>query len=98
MEKLDETLGPWAVSGPALDLAARALADRTWRTRMRRKLRADRADLEAVLSERGFNLLGGTDLFVLVETAQAKALCEYLAKQRILVRQLSAKHDRVRFG
>ncbi|EFL90674.1 threonine-phosphate decarboxylase CobD [Ahrensia sp. R2A130] len=97
-DKLDETLGPWSVSGPALDLAARALSDRTWRTRMRRKLKADRDDLEATLKERSFRLLGGTNLFVLVETSQSKALAEHLAGHRILVRQFSAKPDWVRFG
>ncbi|MEM1316704.1 MAG: threonine-phosphate decarboxylase, partial [Pseudomonadota bacterium] len=52
VERLEETLGPWAVSGPALDVAARALADRTWRVRMRRKLRADREELESALLDR----------------------------------------------
>ncbi|MEM1371848.1 MAG: threonine-phosphate decarboxylase CobD [Pseudomonadota bacterium] len=97
-EKLDEALGPWAVSGPALDLAARALADRTWRTRMRRKLKADRQDLDTILVEHGLKILGGTDLFVLIENTQAKAFAEHLAEQRILVRQFSAKPDWVRMG
>ena len=40
LEQLENRLGPWAVSGPALRVGAAALSDPTWAQNTRRRLRA----------------------------------------------------------
>ncbi|MEM9731982.1 MAG: threonine-phosphate decarboxylase CobD [Pseudomonadota bacterium] len=97
-EKLDERLGPWAVSGPALHAAALALADRKWQQRTRKRLAAGRAQLEDVLKDNGLDVLGGTDLFVLAAHGDAAALAQHLAQHHILVRPFPAKAEWLRFG
>lgn len=96
--RLDERLGPWAVSGPALHGAAEALGDRKWQNRTRKKLAASRSDLETVLGEQGFEIIGGTDLFVLTAHDEAAAIADHLAQHHILVRPFPAKPHWLRFG
>ncbi|WP_407050288.1 threonine-phosphate decarboxylase CobD [Methyloraptor flagellatus] len=90
--------GPWAVSGPAITLGGRALADRVWLDAATRRLEADRARLEALLTGAGLAIVGGTPLFVLARTADATSLFERLAHRGILVRPFPARPDWLRFG
>ena len=57
-QTLRDTLGPWAVSGPALDIGARALEDVAWAVATRARLAADAARLDDLT---GWPLVGGTD-------------------------------------
>nr|WP_207160459.1 aminotransferase class I/II-fold pyridoxal phosphate-dependent enzyme [Rhodospirillum rubrum] len=94
-------LGPWAVSGPALALGARAEADELWRAGQRRRLARLAVKLDGVLSRAGLVGLGGTDLFRLVEVpAGTRALdwFEGLAAQGILVRPFADAERALRFG
>ncbi|MEL6784232.1 MAG: threonine-phosphate decarboxylase CobD [Pseudomonadota bacterium] len=97
-ERLNERLGPWAVSGPALHAATTALADKKWQLRTRKKLAEGRMQLERVLKNNGLTILGGTDLFVLAQYAHAQELAQHLAQNHILVRPFPAKPDWLRFG
>ena len=97
-ERLRDALGPWAVGAPALAVAAGALRDRTWTVRQRRVLAERRVALERVLEERGFALLGGTDLFVLAAHRDAARTNRRLLFERVLVRAFPAEPDRLRFG
>ena len=81
--RLRETLGPWAVSGPALHLGATALADADWARQTRARLAEDAARLDALMQIAGARVLGGTTLFRLFEVDDAAAWQTRLARHRI---------------
>jgi len=91
-------LGPWAVSGPALTIAAAAYGDADWIGAERLRLDRAAADLDRVLTGAGLHVVGGTSLFRLVEDANAPAIHEGLARAGVLVRAFDAVPDRLRFG
>lgn len=97
-ERLDESLGPWSVSGPALSLGTKALSDRRWQSRARRRLSSLRVSLESILTRHGFTILGGTDLFVLVEHSRADSIAEHLLHHHILVRRFPEQPHWLRIG
>jgi cobalamin biosynthetic protein CobC len=88
---LAAALGPWAVSGPALALAAGGLAATAWLHRQRERLRAEAVALDALLARHGLPVVGGTPLFRLARAADAPALAERLAARGVLVRTFA--HD-----
>ncbi len=79
-------LGPWAASGPAMLIGARALADDAWIGAMRERLAAESAALDAILGRAGLSVTGGTLLFRLINAPRAWALYEHLGQRGILVR------------
>ena len=91
-------LGPWAVSGPAMDIGRRALADADWIARTRGRLAAMRLKLDEVVSAAGLNLVGGTDLFRLAETPAARDLHRRLGEAGILVRSFEHHPHWLRVG
>lgn len=95
---LRRALGPWAVAGPAVAVAIRAFADGAWIAATRARLATDRDRLAALLAEHGFAILGGTDLFVLVETPDAARWYAHLARHGILVRAFAEFPRWLRFG
>jgi cobalamin biosynthetic protein CobC len=95
---LREALGPWAVSGPALEIGARALADTAWLDRSRARLVSDAARLDAMLGRGGLTLIGGTPMFRLMRHMQAPAVFEALARAGILTRPFADKPTWLRFG
>ncbi|PWB90155.1 threonine-phosphate decarboxylase [Methylocystis sp. MitZ-2018] len=96
--KLRAALGPWAVSGPALAIGARALADDTWRANAARASAGDAARLDALLTQAGFHIMGGTTLFRLAAHPQAARCFAHLAARGILTRAFAGKSDWLRFG
>ncbi|MEM8646921.1 MAG: threonine-phosphate decarboxylase CobD [Pseudomonadota bacterium] len=101
-EALSETLraefGPWAISGPALTIAARALSDETWCQETRTRLASDAARLDAALAEAGFDVVGGTDLYRLIHSEKAQNLYAHLRALKIHVRRFSDHLNWLRFG
>ena len=97
-EAVQSMQGPWAVSGPALEIGAQALADSGWVSATRKRLKKERNTLEAGLKQSGLQLVGGTDLFVLARHFQAKHIWRELANRHILVRRFDYQHDWLRFG
>ncbi len=97
-EKLAAMLGPWAVSGPALELGLIALADQPWQGAMRARLSGEAARLDRLLAVNGIAVIGGTSLFRTVELDAAAALFDWLGRQGILVRRFDADARRLRFG
>jgi cobalamin biosynthetic protein CobC len=91
-------LGPWSVSAPALIIGAAALSDHTWADAQRSELNAMSQRLDALLQAAGFRLVGGLPLFRLVHHADARALHEKLARNRIWCRSFDEFPDRLRFG
>ena len=96
--RLSAALGPWAVSGPALAVGAKALADAAWIERTRRRLAKAAKRLDAILTGAGFEIVGGTSLFRLARTPAAQALFHHLGRAGILTRVFAEQRDWLRFG
>ena len=97
-EALADKLGPWAVSTPALDIGRAALNDTTWQMTTRARLIADAAKLDNLLRVAGLVLMGGTDLYRLVETEDADTLYHSLGQAGILIRTFPTHPRWARFG
>ncbi len=97
-ERLREELGPWAVSGPAIDIACAVLADDQWLATASRRLASAAAQLDAILNRAGFTSLGGTALFRLCSHPRAALVVDALACQGIHVRTFERQPSWVRFG
>jgi len=95
---IEAQLGPWAVSGTALEYGCHALADDAWRAETRTSLRAQAASLDEALSAAGIPPSGGTDLFRFVRHADAQAIFAHLGGQGILVRRFADRPDQIRIG
>lgn len=95
---VETRLGPWAVSGPALFVAAEALADHAWQADMRRKLMNDAARLHALLRHAGVTVFGGTSLFCLVRDPHAQALYLHLGGHGIITRCFDERPGDLRIG
>jgi len=91
-------LGPWAVSGPALAVGARALADSAWIERTRARLDKSARRLDAMLRNLALPVVGGTSLFRLVQTPAAKPLFQHLGQSGIWVRVFAEHPKWLRFG
>ncbi|WP_417693079.1 threonine-phosphate decarboxylase CobD [Roseibium sp.] len=91
-------LDSWAISGPALAIGTKALSDTSWRQAMQVQLSKEMDSLMSVLSSNGLDIIGHTPLFVLTETANATALHQALARQRIWTRRFDHSPTRLRFG
>jgi cobalamin biosynthetic protein CobC len=96
--RLRDELGPWAVSGPALAIGRRALADGAWLRATANRLDADGRRLVALLTAAGFEIVGGTPLFRLGSHPQAPRLVESLARQGLHVRAFAGQDSWLRFG
>jgi cobalamin biosynthetic protein CobC len=95
---LSVRVGPWAVSGPALEIGARALADGDWLDRAARRLSVDSERLDGLLVSAGFSILGGTPLFRLARHDDVPAVVRQLGLAGIHVRAFFLQPDRLRFG
>ncbi len=93
-----DVLGPWAVSGPALTIADVALQDEAWIEATREALRQGRQQMDDLFAEAGVAVIGGTDLFRLVEDERAPALHAHLAAAGILTRIFDYAPHWIRFG
>ncbi len=96
--RIREELGPWAVSGPALEIGRRALADDAWLSAARERLLADGARLDELLRTAGFASVGATPLFRLARHDDVPAVVERLGRQGIHVRAFSRQPQWLRFG
>ena len=67
--RLAAMLGPWAVSGPALAVGTKALADAAWIEWTRRELAHEAQRLDTLLTGAGLVVVGGTSLFRLARAA-----------------------------
>jgi cobalamin biosynthetic protein CobC len=97
-ESLTRRLGPWAVSGPAIEIGARALADQAWISDMQETLSFQSRRLNEMLVAHKLSIAGGTDLFTLIETEQAPALYTAFGQAGILVRRFEEPTNWLRIG
>ena len=91
-------LGPWPISGPAVEIGTSALADRAWREAAEQRLALDVTRLDGMLRESGMTVTGGTLLFRLAEHPDAATLFRRLGEAGILVRSFDYRPDWLRFG
>jgi cobalamin biosynthetic protein CobC len=96
--RLRAALGAWPISGPAIAIGSRALADSDWLDATRARLAKDRARLDALLERAGFRILGGTPLFSLAGCEDASPAFKRLLAAGILARPFAGAPDRLRFG
>ena len=95
---LRAALGPWPVSGPAIAIGVRALADSDWLDKMHARLGKDQARFDGLLRGTDWRTIGGTRLFRLAAHADARTAFERLLAAGILARPFAGAPDWVRFG
>ncbi|MEM8654537.1 MAG: threonine-phosphate decarboxylase CobD [Pseudomonadota bacterium] len=81
--RLRDMLGPWPVSGVALDIGAAALNDPGWADHTRTRLAQDAARLDTLMTAQGAQVAGGTSLFRLYDVGEAAAWQDRLARAHI---------------
>jgi cobalamin biosynthesis protein CobC len=96
--RISATFGPWAVSGPALTIGAKALADAPWIEKTRMRLAKTAGKLDTLLRAADLKIIGGTSLFRLVDTPAADELFDHLGRAGILVRMFPERAGWLRFG
>jgi cobalamin biosynthetic protein CobC len=95
---LDSMLGPWPVSGPAIEIGRRALFDRNWAGETIARLTRDALRLDMLAKEAGWMMVGGTPLFRLYETGAGRAAQTRLAGSKIWSRIFMNRPGWLRLG
>jgi cobalamin biosynthetic protein CobC len=95
---LRSALGPWAVSGPAIETGRKALRDREWLEAARSARATDARRLDALLSSLADAPLRGTILYRLLESLLAPELFRVLGEHGIWVRRFQYSSPLLRFG
>ncbi|MBP2238344.1 cobalamin biosynthetic protein CobC [Sinorhizobium kostiense] len=96
LEPFRDWLGPWAVSGPALSIAAKLMEGDT--QAIAKCILERKAGLDAVLEGAGFEIIGGAGLFALIEHECAHHIHRALCEARILTRRFDYNPSWLRFG
>jgi cobalamin biosynthetic protein CobC len=96
--RLRAALGPWSVSGPAIEIARRALEDSEWLACAGVRLQQEAARLDRLLMTAGFDVVGGTPLFRLAQREKADAVFSQLCRAGILARPFLTRPDWLRLG
>lgn len=91
-------LGSWPLSSAALVIGTAAYRDRAWIGSMRSILPGQAASLDAVLAHHGLEPFGACPLFRLIETTDAAALFDRLARHSILTRPFDENRRWLRVG
>jgi cobalamin biosynthesis protein CobC len=91
-------LGPWPVSGSAIKIGIKAISDRPWLAAAKQRLFNDVARLDGMLRKAGLTIVGGTLLFRLVESTEARDLFHRLGEAGILVRGFAYHPGWLRLG
>jgi len=92
--QLDDLLGPWAVSGPAQQVALAALRDRGWQDATQQRLARDGERLRALLPAGA----SGTPLFHWWPESRPEAFHEHMARRAIWVRLFRDAARGIRIG
>jgi len=95
---LREAVGPWPVSGPALQVGAEALGDQAWAVATRVRLVADAERLDRLLVAKGARVLGGTTLFRLYAVEDAALWQDRLARGHVWSRRFDYAPGWLRLG
>ena len=98
IERLRTFIGPWPVSGPALQLGFNALSDSSWLASAKRISAGQAQRLRAALLASGATIIGGTPLFQLIELDSAERLFGHLGRRGIHVRRFDYNKSWLRIG
>ena len=93
-----QALGDWPICGPAVAIGTAAYRDVEWQTMQRARVRSAALRLDALLTQAGFAIAGGTALFRLARCVDANAAFVHLASRGILTRPFSSDPTLLRFG
>lgn len=96
--KLAAASGPWPISGAAIAIGCRALRDDAWAKATSARLARDCNRLDEMAQSQGWRLVGGTPLFRLYETPDARAAQEKLAQGQIWSRVFVQNPTWLRLG
>ena len=91
-------IGAWPVSAAAIAFGIRAYSDLSWIAATRARLADEARALDAVLARHGLQPIGACPLFRLIDTPDAAALFERLARQAILTRPFDYAPRWLRIG
>jgi cobalamin biosynthesis protein CobC len=98
VNRLDALLGPWAVSGPAVAVGEKALADGEWKRQTLERLASDAKRLDRLLVEARLDIVGGTSLYRLTRSADAGEVFNRLGRAGIVVRRFAEEPAWLRWG
>lgn len=96
--KLAARLGPWPVNGPAMAIATAALTDAQWHGDTLTYLAEGALYLDRIATDAGWSHVGGTHLFRLYDTGDARAAQERLARAKIWTRRFDYHDGWLRLG
>ncbi len=98
VERLGGWLGPWAVSGAAIETGIAALGDHAWLEQARLDIAREAGTLSALLTRHGLSVVANAGLFTLASHEHARAMAEGLARQGVWVRTFDYEASWLRFG
>ena len=98
LSSIEDRLGGWDVSGPALDIGAAAYADHDWQAATRGHLAVRMQEMHALIATSALEDRGGTDLFRFVQASDAPALWRQLARHGIAARRFAEDYHHLRVG
>jgi len=98
IDVLRANLGPWPVSGPALQIATAALSDADWANQTRVRLNSDANRLDQMMTHAGAQCAGGTSLFRLYRVHNAQDWQNRLASHHIWTRIFPYSDTLLRLG
>ena len=96
--KIENVLGPWAVSTVAAHIGSNALRDLVWQAEMRKRLAIASKRMDIILTGAGFEIVGGTNLFRLARSSDAPFIYERLGRGGIYARFFPENPEWLRFG
>lgn len=95
---LRDLSGPWPVSGPAIAVGQRALADVEWQAATTRRLTGEVTRMDQIAATAGWTHAGGAELFRLYRTPDATAARDRLARAHIWSRIFPWSPNLIRLG
>lgn len=98
INRMAELAGPWPVCGPALEIGALALADTSWAKDSTARLMSEISRMDEPATKAGWQIVGGTCLFRLYQTTNAKEAQARLAEQHIWSRIFPYSDTWIRLG
>lgn len=96
--RLRDWLGPWPVSGPAIEIGIRALQDPNWAASHRKRLETAAQRLDDVILGKEATLVGGTSLFRLYQVDDAAVWQERMARIHVWSRVFPYNAKWLRLG
>ncbi|MGB7286770.1 MAG: threonine-phosphate decarboxylase CobD [Salaquimonas sp.] len=98
IHKAENLIGPWSVSGPALEIGRRALMDQKWIEAATNQLHDLSAAQSEMLVQCGLTVECVNPLFIYTKHDSSQVLFDRLLEKQILVRKFPEMRDRLRFG